>query len=347
MPKPSSSARVDDRPVPTSTRPPEMQVEHGDRLGGAHRVVVGLGHEAHAVAEADALGQGGDGAVEHLGVRAVAVLLEEVVLDGPERVPAPPLAGHRLLDRVAGRRAARCRVPRPGDRDLVEQGEAHRVPPSTQARDEVVADEARTSSGSSRSTTTDGMTANESMQADDPLAGPAAVEAGPDLAPRLGGGEAGLPELDPAVDAASATLAASSGGEQRVSSPGSRARRVAAWRADEHGRLADLGGQRAAAVDAGLAAGDEPVGGPLEDGVDEGVRDRRSGCRRCRGRRRRRRRRRPSRPGAGRSGSTHALGGVEDRSDGRAAACTVEQDASGCATIVKGASTGRRRRSWS
>ena len=115
MPKPSSSARVDDRPVPKSTRPFGDQVEHGGRLGRAHRVVVGLGHEPHAVAEPDALGLRGDRAVEHLGVRAVRVLLEEVVLDGPEGVPAELLAGDRLLDACPGR---------PGARSSASQGRA-------------------------------------------------------------------------------------------------------------------------------------------------------------------------------------------------------------------------------
>ena len=46
MPKPSSSTRVDERPVPKSTRPSEMQVEHRDRLRGAHRMVVRLRHRA-------------------------------------------------------------------------------------------------------------------------------------------------------------------------------------------------------------------------------------------------------------------------------------------------------------
>ena len=47
------------------------QVEDGHRLGRAHGVVVGLGHQAHAVPDADALGAGGDGPVEDFGVRAV------------------------------------------------------------------------------------------------------------------------------------------------------------------------------------------------------------------------------------------------------------------------------------
>ena len=99
-PKPSSSARVAERPVPRSTRPVREQVEHGHRLRRPHRMVVGLGHQAHAVAEPDALGPRRDGAVEHLGIRAVRVLLEEVVLDRPEGMPAEAVAGDRLFERV-------------------------------------------------------------------------------------------------------------------------------------------------------------------------------------------------------------------------------------------------------
>ena len=101
------------------------EVEHRHRLRRAHGMVVGLRHEPHAEAEPHALGAGGDGAVEHLGVRAVRELLEEVVLDRPERVPAVLLAGHRLLDRVLVGEPLAVGPPRPGDRDLVEQGEAH------------------------------------------------------------------------------------------------------------------------------------------------------------------------------------------------------------------------------
>src|SRR6516165_5937738 len=39
-------------------------------------------------------------AVEHLGVRAVRVLLEEMVLDGPEGMEADPVAEDGLLERV-------------------------------------------------------------------------------------------------------------------------------------------------------------------------------------------------------------------------------------------------------
>ena len=127
MPKPSSSARVAERPVPEVDPAVREQVEHGHRLGGAHRVVVGLGHEAHAVAEADALGPRRDGAVEHLGVRAVRVLLQEVVLDRPEGVPAEAVARDRLLQGVLVGDELAVGLPGAGDGDLVEQRELHGV----------------------------------------------------------------------------------------------------------------------------------------------------------------------------------------------------------------------------
>ena len=107
------------------------EVEHRDRLGGADRVVVRLGQQPHAVADADVLGARRDRAVEHLGVRAVRVLLEEVVLDGPERVEA------RLARRAPPARSCSCRpacslsgVPGPGARGSRRTGRS----PSTSAR---------------------------------------------------------------------------------------------------------------------------------------------------------------------------------------------------------------------
>ena len=90
-------------------------------------MVVGLGHEAHAVAEPDPLGAGGDGAVEHLGVRAVGVLLQEVVLDRPEGVPAEAVPGDRLLQGVAVGDELAVLPPGARDGDLVEQRELHGV----------------------------------------------------------------------------------------------------------------------------------------------------------------------------------------------------------------------------
>ena len=55
MPKPPSSASLDDSPLPNSTRPFGHEVEHRDPLGGARRVVELRRGEDDAVAEADVL----------------------------------------------------------------------------------------------------------------------------------------------------------------------------------------------------------------------------------------------------------------------------------------------------
>ena len=97
----------------------EIEVEHRDRLGRADRVVVGLGHEAHAVAEPHALGPRGDRAVEHLGVRAVRELRRG---SGARRSRTHPSRSARRRPPAracAGTRDARCRRPtagRPGSR---------------------------------------------------------------------------------------------------------------------------------------------------------------------------------------------------------------------------------------
>ena len=104
MPKPSSSARVDERPVPNSTRPLRDEVERRDRLSAVRTGwLYGFGQQADAVADAQVLGHRRDVAVQHLGVGAVRVLVEEVVLDRPEGVKAHPVAELHLLDRVAVR----------------------------------------------------------------------------------------------------------------------------------------------------------------------------------------------------------------------------------------------------
>ena len=72
--------------------------------------------------------RGRDRAVEHLGVGAVRVLLEEVVLDRPHAVPAELVGEDRLLEGVVERLALAVGVPRSGDRDLVEQRELHGTP---------------------------------------------------------------------------------------------------------------------------------------------------------------------------------------------------------------------------
>ena len=55
---------------------------------------------AHAVTDAQVLRDRGDVAVEHLRIRAVRVLVEEVMLDRSERMEAHPVAELHLLDGV-------------------------------------------------------------------------------------------------------------------------------------------------------------------------------------------------------------------------------------------------------
>src|SRR3954454_14438862 len=102
------------------------EVDDGCGLRGAHRVVVRVGEEPDAVADAHGGGARRDRAVERIRRGAVRVLVEEVVLDGPERPEARGLAGHRLLDRVPVRDVVAVGTPRLGDGDLVEEGEVHR-----------------------------------------------------------------------------------------------------------------------------------------------------------------------------------------------------------------------------
>src|SRR5262249_47116782 len=103
------------------------------------------------------------------GVRAVRVLRQEVVLDGPERVPAAAVAVDRLLQRVLICQMLTVGIPRLGDGNLVEQGELHdpprvviggcgRSPSTTNSWTNT-----RTWSVSSRSMTTDGMVTNEAI----------------------------------------------------------------------------------------------------------------------------------------------------------------------------------------
>src|SRR5207249_7121395 len=115
--------------------PVAEQVEDRRRLRGAHGVVVRLRHQPHAVADPQVLGLGRDGAIEDLGVRAVRVLLEEVVLHRPEAVEPDPVAEHRLLERVLVGPVLASVRPRPGDRDLVEQREPHAHAPSAPSAD--------------------------------------------------------------------------------------------------------------------------------------------------------------------------------------------------------------------
>ena len=78
-----------------------------------------------AVADADLLRDHGAGGEEELGRRAVRVLLEEVVLDGPHLVEAQLVGQPHLLERVLVDRALGLARPRPRHRELVEEAELH------------------------------------------------------------------------------------------------------------------------------------------------------------------------------------------------------------------------------
>ena len=123
--KPASSLQVDERAVPNSSRPPDRMSSTAARSAIAHRVVH-LRHAHHrAVADPDALGLHRAGGEEELGRRAVRVLLEEVVLDGPDRVEAELVGQPHLLERVLVHLPLDAGRERPRHRQLVEDPEAH------------------------------------------------------------------------------------------------------------------------------------------------------------------------------------------------------------------------------
>ena len=114
------------------------EVEHGDGLGRARGVVVVGDHLADAVAEPDALGARGGGGQEHLGGRAVRVLLEEVVLDRPGVVEPEPVGELDLGERVLHQLLLVVGSPGLGQLQLVEDAEFHfaalLTPPSSTPR---------------------------------------------------------------------------------------------------------------------------------------------------------------------------------------------------------------------
>ena len=86
--------------------------------------ISGHAHDG-AVADADPLGPGGDGGEEHLRRRAVAVALEEVVLDRPHPVEAQLVGEDRLLEGVRVHEALAAAVERRGHGELEEDAESH------------------------------------------------------------------------------------------------------------------------------------------------------------------------------------------------------------------------------
>ena len=101
------------------------EIERGDALGDARRMVESRRRLHDAVPEPHVLGALRDRGEEHLGRARMAVLLEEVVLDLPDRVDAERVRERALLERVLEERVLRVLVPGPRELVLVEESEAH------------------------------------------------------------------------------------------------------------------------------------------------------------------------------------------------------------------------------
>ena len=108
--KPPSSVQVAERPGADLEPAAREDVEHGGALGDLDRVIELRHADDDAVADADLLGDHGAGGEEQLGGRAVGVLLEEVVLDGPHLVEAELVGQLHLLERVVVDGALRLRA---------------------------------------------------------------------------------------------------------------------------------------------------------------------------------------------------------------------------------------------
>ena len=78
-----------------------------------------------AVADADVLGLHRAGGQEELGGRAVRILLEEVVLNGPHGVEAHLVGDAHLLQAAVVDGVLGVVLPGSGDRDFVEDAETH------------------------------------------------------------------------------------------------------------------------------------------------------------------------------------------------------------------------------
>ena len=100
-----------------------QQVEAGDLLGDAGRMVGGELHDA--VAEADLLRPLAGRREEQLGRRRMGVFLEEVVLDLPGMVVAQPVGELDLVERVLVEPVLVAFLPGPRQLQLVENAELH------------------------------------------------------------------------------------------------------------------------------------------------------------------------------------------------------------------------------
>ncbi len=114
---------VADSPRPELDAAVRHEVERRHPLGHPRRVV---GRELDdPVAQPDLLRALAGGAEEHLGGRAVAVLLEEVVLDLPRVVVAEAVGELDLVEAVLEQLVLAVVGPRAGELVLVEDPEPH------------------------------------------------------------------------------------------------------------------------------------------------------------------------------------------------------------------------------
>ena len=102
-----------------------QEVERGERLGDARRVIVVGDDLADAVSEPDALGARRGRGQEHFRRGRVRVLFQEVMLDLPREVDAELVCEHDLLDRFVQQAVLLPVGPRPRQLVLVEDAEFH------------------------------------------------------------------------------------------------------------------------------------------------------------------------------------------------------------------------------
>ena len=105
--------------------PVAEDVQHGGAFGDADRVVVLGWQQGHGVADADALGALGDGAVEHFGGGAVGELAQEVVLHGPEVLEADLVGQVHLGQHLLVALRFDAGVMGLGNLDLIHQAKFH------------------------------------------------------------------------------------------------------------------------------------------------------------------------------------------------------------------------------
>ena len=101
------------------------EVERGEALGRAGRMVVGRDDLADAVAEPDVRRTGRSRGEEHFRRGGVAVFVKEMVLDLPRIVEAQPVGEHHLVQRFLHQPVLGALGPGPRQLQFVEDPKAH------------------------------------------------------------------------------------------------------------------------------------------------------------------------------------------------------------------------------